>query len=175
MTTSSRSGRWRRSRNSAAIAALRDTRLNHPTALLLAGFDRMREMARRAFSDRGAWLLLAIVLIAALPRLWYLMSAGFRGDEAVYAGQAGILSGDDELKRYFVLTSRGNSNFLLYQELVAVVYFFFGVSDMAARLVSVVFSIGIVLVTFELARTLYGRRIAYVAALAVAVSGYAVM
>jgi len=49
------------------------------------------------------------------------------------------------------------------------------VSDIAARLVSVVFSIGTVLVTFELARTLYGRRLAYVAALGVALSGYAVM
>ena len=175
MTTSSRSGRWRRSGNSAAIAALRDTRLNHATALLLAGFDRMREMVRRAFSDRGAWLLLAIVLIAALPRLWYLMSAGFRGDEAVYAGQAGILSGDDELRRYFVLTSRGNSNFLLYQQFVALAYLVFGVSDLAARLVSVVFSIGTVVLTFELARTLYSRRIAYISALAIAVCGYAVM
>ena len=125
--------------------------------------------------ERWVWILVGILLIAALPRVWHLMAAGFRGDEAVYAGQAGILSGDDELKRYFVLTSRGNSNFLLYQELVAVVYFFFGVTDVAARLVSVAFSIGIVLVTFELARTLYGRRVAYVAALAVALSGYAVM
>src|SRR5690242_10946163 len=125
--------------------------------------------------DRWVWILVGILLLAALPRVWHLMAAGFRGDEAVYAGQAGILSGDDELKRYFVLTSRGNSNFLLYQELVAVVYFLFGVTDIAARLVSVAFSLGIVLVSFELARTLYGRRVAYVAALAVALSGYAVM
>jgi hypothetical protein len=125
--------------------------------------------------ERWVWILVGILLLAALPRVWHLMAAGFRGDEAVYAGQAGILSGDDELKRYFVLTSRGNSNFLLYQELVAVVYFLFGVTDIAARLVSVAFSLGIVLVSFELARTLYGRRVAYVAALAVALSGYAVM
>src|SRR5207302_9464222 len=119
-----------------------------------------------ASRDRWVWILVAILAIALLPRVWHLMSAGFRGDEAVYSGQAGILSGDDELKRFFVLTSRGNSNFLLYQELVAVVYFLFGVTDVAARLVSVVFSLGTVLVTFELARTLYGRRVAYVAALA---------
>src|SRR5690242_17902175 len=125
--------------------------------------------------DRWVWILVGILVLAALPRVWHLMASGFRGDEAVYSGQAGILSGDDELKRYFVLTSRGNSNFLLYQELVAVVYFLFGVTDVAARLVSVAFSVGIVLVTFELARTLYGRRVAYVAALGVALCGYAVM
>ena len=133
------------------------------------------EDGRPLSRERWVWILVGILVIAALPRVWHLMAAGFRGDEAVYAGQAGILSGDDELKRYFVLTSRGNSNFLLYQELVAVVYFLFGVTDIAARLVSVAFSLGIVLVTFELARTLYSRRVGYVAALAVALSGYAVM
>ncbi len=121
------------------------------------------------------WVMATILLIAAFPRVWHLMSAGFRGDEAVYAGQAGILSGDGDLSRYFVLTSRGNSNFLLYQELVAMVYFFFGVSDVAARLVSVAFSLATVVVTFEFARTLYDRRVAYAAALGVAFSGYSVM
>ena len=121
------------------------------------------------------WVMATILLIAAFPRVWHLMSAGFRGDEAVYAGQAGILSGDGDLSRYFVLTSRGNSNFLLYQELVAIVYFFFGVSDVAARLVSVAFSLATVVVTFEFARTLYDRRVAYAAALGVAFSGYSVM
>jgi Dolichyl-phosphate-mannose-protein mannosyltransferase len=145
------------------------------SALIPSGLERIRALASRTSLDRGAWLLLGIVLIAALPRVWYLMSAGFRGDEAVYAGQAGILSGDDELRRYFVLTSRGNSNFLLYQQFVALVYFAFGVSDIAARLVSVAFSVGTVVVTFELARTLYTKRIAYIAALAIALSGYAVL
>ena len=45
--------------------------------------------------------------IAALPRLWAITDVGLRGDEAVYAGQAAVLSGDDELDRYFVLASRG--------------------------------------------------------------------
>jgi hypothetical protein len=155
------------------------TALNDATAQLSARVVRRRvdpeQGGARATRDRWVWILVGILLLAALPRVWHLMASGFRGDEAVYAGQAGILSGDDELHRYFVLTSRGNSNFLLYQELVAVVYFLFGVSDVAARLVSVAFSIGTVLVAFELARTLYGRKIAYVAAIGVALSGYAVM
>ena len=155
------------------------TSLNDATAELSTRVFRRRlgseRGTARAFRERWVWILVGIMVMALLPRVWHLMSSGFRGDEAVYAGQAGILSGDDELHRYFVLTSRGNSNFLLYQELVAVVYFFFGVSDVAARLVSVAFSVGTVLVTFEFARTLYGRKIAYVSAIAIALSGYAVM
>jgi len=168
---SSGSGRARRSDRSGAVAERRDAG-KEQAGVAPSLFERLRARLPR---DRGVWILLGIVLIAALPRVWYLMSAGFRGDEAVYAGQAGILSGDDELRRYFVLTSRGNSNFLLYQQFVALIYFVFGVSDTAARLVSVAFSIGTVVVTFELARTLYTKRIAYISALAIALSGYAVL
>jgi hypothetical protein len=177
MTWSTRStARWLGLRGVAVAAA---TAFNDAVAQISTRILRRRlgpgGTTGEAARDRWVWILVGILLLAALPRLWHLMAAGFRGDEAVYSGQAGILSGDDELKRYFVLTSRGNSNFLLYQELVAVVYFFFGVTDVAARLVSVVFSVGTVLVAFELARTLYGRRLAYVAALGVALSGYGVM
>ena len=41
-----------------------------------------------------------------------------------------------------MLASRGNSNFLFYQQVVAAVYLLFGVSDVAARLVAIGFSIG---------------------------------
>ena len=56
-----------------------------------------------------------IVAVAAGLRLWNLARVGFGGDEAVYAGQAAVLSGDDEMRRHFILASRGNSNLLLYQ------------------------------------------------------------
>lgn len=174
MTWGSRNGAWRAAAFATATS-LNDAAAQLTTKVGRRPLGRSGGATRPASRDRWVWIVIGILVIAALPRVWHLMAAGFRGDEAVYAGQAGILSGDDELKRYFVLTSRGNSNFLLYQELVAVVYFFFGVSDIAARLVSVAFSVGTVLVTFELARTLYGRRLAYVAALGVALSGYAVM
>src|SRR5437763_207257 len=163
---------WRSRHAAWRVAAFASaTSLNEAAAQLSTKVVRQRlgpgdATGRRVTRERWVWILAGILLIAALPRVWHLMAAGFRGDEAVYSGQAGILSGDGELKRYFVLTSRGNSNFLLYQELVAVVYFIFGVTDVAARLVSVAFSLGMVLVTFELARTLYGRRVGYVAALA---------
>jgi hypothetical protein len=120
-------------------------------------------------------LLTGILAIAALPRLWAILDVGFRGDEAVYAGQAAVLAGDDELDRYFVLASRGNSNFLFYQQVVALVYMVFGVSDVAARLVAIGFSLGTVLVSFELGRTLYSRNVGLLAAAFVALSGYSVM
>jgi hypothetical protein len=174
MISSSHHGRGRGGRITAATL-LREPRLDRDREVARDRRALLRDLALRASRHRWVLLLLTVLLIAALPRLWGLMTSGFRGDEAVYAGQSGILAGDGDLDRYFVLTSRGNSNFLLYQELVGMVYFLFGVSDVAARLVSAAFSIGTVLLTFELARTLYGRRVAIVAALALGLCGYAVM
>jgi dolichol-phosphate mannosyltransferase len=125
--------------------------------------------------NRDVLLLLAIMLIAALPRLWAIGSVGFRGDEAVYAGQAAVIAGDDDAGRYFILTSRGNSNFLLYQYLLSFVYLIFGVGDVAARLVASTFSILTVLVVFELGRTLYGKTVGFLGAGLLALSSYSVL
>jgi hypothetical protein len=134
-----------------------------------------RWTGRFVYDHRHAFMLVGILAIAALPRLWALGEVGFRGDEAVYAGQAGVLAGDDGLDRYFVLASRGNSNFLFYQEVVALVYFLFGLSDVAARLVAAGFSIATVLVCFELGRTLYSRNVGLLSAAFMALSGYGVL
>ena len=99
---------------------------------------------------------------------------GFRGDEAVYAGQAAVLAGVDELQRWFILMSRGNSNFLLFQRVVSLAYRMFGVSDVGARAVAATFSTMTIVVVFAIARTLYTRRAALVAALLLAVSSYSV-
>ena len=86
----------------------------------VAGLESLaRGVGRFLWRHHTALFLAAIVGIAALPRLWGITDVGLRGDEAVYAGQAAVLSGDDELDRYFVLASRGNSNFLFYQQVVA--------------------------------------------------------
>ena len=149
------------------------------------GLRRFDPVAAAASLGRGGWdflcrhhtgiFLLGIVAIAAIPRLWGITEVGLRGDEAVYAGQAAVLSGDDELDRYFVLASRGNSNFLFYQQVVAAVYLLFGVSDVAARLVAIGFSTATVLVCFELGRTLYSRHVGLLAGLFFALSGYGVL
>ena len=85
-----------------------------------------------------------------------------------------MLAGVDELQRWFILMSRGNSNFLLFQRIVSLAYRLFGVSDVAARAVAATFSTMTIVVVFAIARTLYTRRAALVAALLLAVSSYSV-
>jgi hypothetical protein len=122
----------------------------------------------------GVPLLCAVIALAAFLRLWNLGGVGFRGDEAVYAGQSAVLAGARAMRRHFILVSRGNSNFLLYQQIVALFYRAVGISDVAARVVAALCSTLTVPVTFLIAKLLYGRRAALYAALVLALSSYAV-
>jgi hypothetical protein len=131
--------------------------------------------AARISIRRTTLILAGILLVAAALRLWALGKVGLRGDEAVYTGQAAILAGDHEASRYFVLISRGNSNFLLYQYFVSLAFAVAHVSDVIARVVAALFSVGSVLVTFALAKALYGRITGVLAAGFLALSAYAVL
>ena len=131
--------------------------------------------------DRGGWspwhtvLMVAILGVGAAIRLWQINRIGFGGDEAVYSGQAAVLAGQDWARRYFLLISRGNSNFLLYQSIVALVYAIWGVSDVAARLVTVAFSVASIFVVYRLGAVAFDRTVGVVGATLLAVSGYAVL
>jgi hypothetical protein len=92
----------------------------------------------------------------------------------VYAGQAALLAGADDMDRWFILASRGNSNFLVFQGILSVFYRAFGVDDLTARLVSAGFAILTVPVIYMIGRLLYGRRAGFFAALAFGISGYAI-
>jgi hypothetical protein len=115
----------------------------------------------------------AVLVLAGLLHLWQLNRTGLRGDEAVYSGQAAVLAGAEGYQRHFLLVSRGNSNFLLFQELLSLIYRLFGVGDLAGRLMSAVLSIATVLVVFLTGRLLYGRWAALLAALLLGLSSYA--
>ena len=81
MTWSTRSLAWR----GAAVAAA--TSLNDATAQLSARVVRRRVGSEggttRVARERWVWILIGILVLAAVPRVWHLMASGFRGDEAV--------------------------------------------------------------------------------------------
>lgn len=122
----------------------------------------------------GVVAVTSLVAVASFVRLWRLSAVGFRGDEAVYAGQAALLAHTGGMDRWFILASRGNSNFLVYQWTVAVVYRLIGVSDTAARVVSAAFSVLTVVLVYVIGRLLYDRRSGFLAGLILATSGYAI-
>ena len=118
--------------------------------------------------------MLAIIIIAAFSlRLWNLDAIGLGGDEAVYAGQALIISGNEEMNRFFMLISRGTSNFLFHQGIQSLFYTLVGFSDFTTRLVSAVFSVLTVGLVFLIGRELFGKWTALLAAFFMAINGYA--
>src|SRR5687767_7727648 len=108
--------------------------------------------------------MLGIIIIVAFSlRLLNLEVISLGGDEAVYAGQALVLSGNQEMNRFFMLVSRGTSNFLFHQGIQSLFYTLLGFSDFTTRLVSAVFSVMTVGLVFLIGRELFGKRTALLA------------
>lgn len=115
--------------------------------------------------------VLAAVLIGLVVRLLSVGSIGFNSDEAVYAGQAASLSGDPLYTPYFAIF---RAHPLLVQFILSVV-FKFGVSDVAARAVSVAFGVAAIPLIYLLGRELFSRRVGILSALVLALLPYHVI
>ncbi|MFQ5941675.1 MAG: ArnT family glycosyltransferase [Nitrososphaerales archaeon] len=126
------------------------------------------------FSKSEVLILAGVLAVASIFRFWDLTSIGIRGDEAVYAGQALIIAGDEEMTRFFVLASRGTSNFLFHQGLQAIVYALAGFSDFTTRLLPALLSVLTVGVVFLLGREMFNKWTGLLAAFLLAINGYAV-
>ncbi len=115
-------------------------------------------------------ILLLIIIFASFIRIWDLGNVGFNNDEAVYSGQAATLAGYEEYSKYF---SIHRAHPLLFQFSVSILYILFGVSDTLARIISVIFGVMTVIITYFIGRILYTRReVGFFAALLLALLPY---
>jgi 4-amino-4-deoxy-L-arabinose transferase-like glycosyltransferase len=119
----------------------------------------------------GQLPLFLILCSGAFLRLWTLNRLGFNSDEAVYAGQAASLAKDPELAAFFPVV---RAHPMLFQSILAFVYLIH-VSDILARVISVAFGMGTIVLVYLLGRLLYGRRVGQVAALIIALMPYHVV
>lgn len=123
------------------------------------------------------WLLIAILLIAAFLRLWHIDSVigGFHDhNEANYSLMAKNFASSS------VLFPNPDGHLFLetppfYAYCLSLIFHFTGVSVLAARLLSVLCSLGLVVSTFLLGRRLFGTGAGLVGSLLVAVSPVAVL
>src|SRR5687768_17297418 len=83
---------------------------------------RFKEILLSNLIQKEILILAAIMTVAAIARLWSIGNFGLGGDESVYSGQALVLSGHEEMQRFFLLVSRGSSNFLVHQALQALIF-----------------------------------------------------
>ncbi len=124
----------------------------------------------RAAIPTWVWLT-GIVVLATVVRVWQLNAVGFNSDETVYSGQAASIAGHTGLAKFFPIY---RAHPLLFQSIVSVIYRL-EVSDFLARLASVAFGLGTVVMTYLLGKLLYGRRAGLIAAALLAVMPYHVV
>src|SRR4051794_40433486 len=121
-----------------------------------------------------SWLVLGAILIAAaLLRLWQVDQLGLNSDEAVYVGQGASIAGDPQLSHLFPV-SRPHP--VLFQPVLSLAFHFGnGDPDLFGRITAVLVGLGTVLLTYQAGRLLYGRRAGLFAALFMAVMPYGVV
>ena len=121
---------------------------------------------------KHAWVWpAAIAAVAVAVRVWDLNRIGFNSDEVVYSSQAALLAGKSHYEQLFTLF---RAHPLVFQALLSLVYRV-SMSDYLARLLSVAFGLGTVVAGYWAARSLYGRRVALIAAAILAVMPYEVV
>jgi hypothetical protein len=135
---------------------------------------RFKEIILSSLLQKELLILAAIIIAASIARFWSISNVGLGGDESVYAGQALILSGHEEMQRFFLLVSRGSSNFLVHQGLEALSFMVAGFSDLSTRFPSALTSTLTVVPVFLLGRELYGKWAGITAAFLFAINGYSI-
>ena len=112
--------------------------------------------------------VVAAVAVGAIVRLVDLGAIGFNSDEAVYAGQAAALAGQTDYSKFFAIF---RAHPLLVQFLLSIA-FQFGVSDVAGRLVSVLFGLAAIPLMYLLGRLLFTRAVGVIGAVTLALLQY---
>ncbi|MER5203462.1 glycosyltransferase family 39 protein [Streptomyces sp. NPDC002825] len=120
---------------------------------------------------RGALPLTAVLALAAFLRFWQLTQIGFNSDEAVYTGTAASLAGDPAMQPVFPVFRAHPVLFTGFLSL----FLRGGTDEFTARAVAAGVGVVTVVVTYLLAKRLYGRGAGLAAALLLAVMPYHVV
>jgi 4-amino-4-deoxy-L-arabinose transferase-like glycosyltransferase len=102
-------------------------------------------------------------------RLGNIGDHGFNSDEAIYSGQAGSLAGLEEFNQHFSLF---RAHPLLLQFFISIAFTLFGVSDVIARIIPVIFGVATILVTYFVAKNLFNINTAIVSTLILSILPY---
>ena len=130
----------------------------------------------RALPMINELVLSRLILVLAMAagfflRIWQIDAMGFNTDEAVYAGQAAAIARVAGLRDIFPIF---RAHPLLFQFILSLVYRVH-FSDLLGRLLAVAISLGTVIITYKLGKTLYGRLPGAMAALFLALMPYHVI
>ena len=112
--------------------------------------------------------MVGVLALAAALRLTALMTFGLNSDEAVYAGQAAAIARDPQYAPLFPIF---RAHPLLFQVTLSV-FFQFGVSDLAGRILSALAGVLTVYLVYRLGHELFGEKEGIIAAVFLALMPY---
>jgi hypothetical protein len=159
-------------RPAGAVAAVVDAaRARRSLGRVQSRLDAERAPPPRPSRRRAIALLTVITALAAFLRLWQLNRLGLNSDEAVYAGQAAAIAGDEQLRPFF---SVFRAHPLLFHSILSLAYAI-QVSDILGRVVAAAFGIACIPLVYATGVRLYGRQTALLAAAFLAVMPYHVV
>ncbi len=108
-------------------------------------------------SKKEIIFIFTIFIIAFIIRFYELGDLGFNNDEAIYAGQAASLANYSEYQNQFSIF---RAHPLLLQFMISISFYIFGISEFTARVIPVLLSCGIVVISYFIAKYLYDQQTA---------------
>jgi 4-amino-4-deoxy-L-arabinose transferase-like glycosyltransferase len=121
------------------------------------------------FSKKEIILIFTFFIIAFIIRFYELDDLGFNNDEAIYAGQAASLANYSEYQNQFSIF---RAHPLLLQFMVSISFYFFGISEFTARIVPVLLSCGIIIISYFIAKYLYNLQTAILSSFILSLLSY---
>jgi 4-amino-4-deoxy-L-arabinose transferase-like glycosyltransferase len=121
------------------------------------------------FSKKEIILIFTFFIITFIIRFYELGDLGFNNDEAIYAGQAASLANYSEYQNQFSIF---RAHPLLLQFMVSISFYFFGISEFTARIVPVLLSCGIIVISYFIAKYLYNLQTAILSSFILSLLSY---
>ena len=115
------------------------------------------------------YAIFSIFVIAFIIRFYGLGDLAFNNDEAIYAGQAASLANYSEYQEQFSIF---RAHPLLLQFMISIAFYFFGVHEFTARIVPMLLSCGIVVISYFIAKYLYNQQTAIISSIIISLLPY---
>ena len=120
-------------------------------------------------SKQEICIIFFIIVIAFTIRSYGLGEFALNNDEAIYAGQAAALANYSEYQEQFSIF---RAHPLLFQFMISISFYFFGISEFTARIVPVFLSCGIVVISYFIAKFLYNQQTAIISSIILSLLPY---
>jgi len=122
-----------------------------------------------AISKQEICVIFSIFVIAFIVRFYDLGEVALNNDEAIYAGQAASLANFSEYQEQFSIF---RAHPLLLQFLMSLSFYFFGINEFTARIVPMLLSCNIIVISYFIAKFLYNQRTAIISSIILSLLPY---